>query len=65
MTGPFLLVFVGTAWSEPTLLAFAYAYEQAAQVWQPPSEINPSAFRCPTPTAPDERTPLVVGACPS
>jgi amidase len=27
---------MGTAFSEPTLIRLAYAFEQAAQVWQPP-----------------------------
>ena len=33
---PVGLSFVGRAWSEPTLLRLAYAFEQAARVWQPP-----------------------------
>lgn len=40
------LEFVGTAYSEAKLLGFAYAYEQAAKVWQPPSKVNPTLFRC-------------------
>ncbi|MDR0991026.1 MAG: amidase [Propionibacteriaceae bacterium] len=43
---PASIVFLGTAWSEPELLALAYDYEQAAQVWRSPEVINPSLFRC-------------------
>ncbi len=62
---PVGLTFVGTAWSEATLLGFAYDYEQAAQVWEPPSVINPSAFRCPGPVEQRDRAMLVLGDCPS
>jgi amidase len=40
------IAFTGTAYSEAKLLAFGYAYEQAAKVRKPPSEINPSLWRC-------------------
>ena len=40
------IAFTGTAYSEAKLLAFGYAYEQAAKVRRPPSEINPSLWRC-------------------
>src|SRR4051794_3377381 len=40
------VAFTGTAYSEAKLLAFGYAYEQAAKVRRPPSEINPSLWRC-------------------
>ncbi len=43
---PAALMFMGTAWSDAELLSYAYAYEQAAEVWQPPAETNPSLFRC-------------------
>jgi amidase len=33
---PINLTFMGTAYSEPTLIRLAYAFEQAAQVRQPP-----------------------------
>ena len=59
------MTFVGTAWSEPELLGFAYDYEQAADVWLPPSSVNPSAFRCPGPTDVAEAARKVLGACPS
>lgn len=42
---PVALVFTGTAFTEARLLALAHDYEQAAQVWRPPSTINPSLFR--------------------
>jgi amidase len=60
---PVGITFVGTAWDDAELLGYAYAFEQAADVWQPPSEINPSAFRCPAPVLPQDRNPLEVGAC--
>ena len=43
---PVGIAFTGTAYSEAKLLAFGYAYEQAAKVRKPPSEINPSLWRC-------------------
>jgi amidase len=39
------LQFLGTAWSEATLLALAYDFEQASAAWRSPWEINPSLFR--------------------
>jgi amidase len=30
------ITFMGTAFSEPTLIRLAYAFEQQARVWQPP-----------------------------
>ncbi|HEY3750644.1 MAG TPA: amidase family protein [Pseudonocardiaceae bacterium] len=41
---PFNIAFLGPAWSEPTLVGYAYAYEQATALRQPPSAINPSLF---------------------
>ncbi|WP_090940166.1 amidase family protein [Nonomuraea jiangxiensis] len=43
---PFGMTFLGTAYTEARLLSYAYAYEQAAQEWRPPSVTNPSLFRC-------------------
>ena len=43
---PFYIAFLGTAWSEPTLIGYAFAYEQASNLRQPPSQINPTLFRC-------------------
>ena len=43
---PVGIAFNGTAFSEAKLLAFAYAYEQATKLRKPPSEINPSLWRC-------------------
>ncbi|WP_221927818.1 amidase family protein [Isoptericola variabilis] len=45
---PSSIVFLGTAWAEPELLALAYDYEQATQLRRTPEEINPSLFRCVT-----------------
>jgi amidase len=38
---PVGLTFMGTAWSEPTLLRLAYAYEQAGHVRRPPTYRSP------------------------
>ncbi|MEV4757512.1 amidase family protein [Micromonospora sp. NPDC049559] len=43
---PIGISLLGTAWSEARLLALAYGYEQAAHRWLPPSQVNPSLFRC-------------------
>ncbi|MBA3424271.1 MAG: hypothetical protein H0U04_06925 [Rubrobacter sp.] len=43
---PFGITLLGTEWSEDTLLGLAHDYEQASHLWQPPSEVNPSLFRC-------------------
>ncbi|MFI7614456.1 amidase family protein [Nonomuraea terrae] len=43
---PVGVTFVGTAYSEATLLAGAYALEQATGVRQAPSHTNPSMWRC-------------------
>lgn len=37
---PINLAFLGTAWAEPQLLAFAYDYEQATLHRVPPTEAN-------------------------
>lgn len=39
------LVFLGTAFSEAALLAFAFDYEQATLLHRPPSVVNPTLFR--------------------
>ncbi len=40
-TRPFGLSFLGTGYSEPTLIGFAYDYEQASKLRTPPTEANP------------------------
>lgn len=42
---PFGISLLGRAWSEPTLIGYAHAYEQATRTRRPPSEINPALFR--------------------
>ena len=42
---PFSLSLLGPAWSEPTLIGYAYAYEQASALRRPPSEVNPTLTR--------------------
>jgi amidase len=41
---PFNIALLGQAWSEPALVGYAYAYEQASLLRQPPSALNPSLF---------------------
>ena len=54
---PVNISFNGTAYSEQTLLALGYAYEQATKLQRPPSVINPALYRCA-----DTRPPSVYGA---
>jgi amidase len=54
---PIGMTLLGTAYTEARLLSLAYSYEQAAQVWKPPSEVNPSLFRCATPGQPHRSCP--------
>lgn len=42
---PFNVTLLGPAWSEPTLVGYAFAFEQATRLRQPPSAINPTLFR--------------------
>jgi amidase len=46
---PVSLLFTGTAGDDAKLLGFAYAYERAAQIRQPPSEVNPATWHCVAP----------------
>ena len=41
---PFNIDLLGPAWSEPTLVGYGFAYEQATQLRRPPSELNPTLF---------------------
>lgn len=43
---PVNISFNGTAYSEATLLALGYAYEQATRARRAPSETNPASWRC-------------------
>jgi amidase len=38
--------FIGTAYSEKTLLTVGYGYEQQSKLRKPPSRINPAMYRC-------------------
>ncbi|HTE59919.1 MAG TPA: amidase family protein [Solirubrobacteraceae bacterium] len=49
---PVNISFNGTAYSEQTLLALGYAYEQATRLRKPPSVINPALYRCADTTPP-------------
>ena len=44
---PVNLAFLGTAWTEPQLLAFAYDYEQATLKRVPPTEVNAAQLATP------------------
>jgi len=41
---PFGIAFLGPAWSEPTLIGYAYDYERATRLRRPPSVVNPALF---------------------
>ena len=43
---PANVTFVGRHFSEPKLLGYAYAYEQATKLRKPPSAVNPASWRC-------------------
>jgi amidase len=42
---PFNITLLGPAFSEPALVGYAFAFEQATKLRRPPSEINPTLFR--------------------
>lgn len=46
---PVNVSFTGTAGDDAQLLAFAHAYERAANVWQTASEVNPASWHCVAP----------------
>jgi amidase len=41
---PFSIAFLGPAWSEPALVGYAYAFEQATRLRRPSSQVNPAVF---------------------
>ncbi|HWG74999.1 MAG TPA: amidase family protein [Acidimicrobiales bacterium] len=49
---PFGVQFLGRAFAETVLIAYAYDFEQATLLRRPPSEVNPSLFRSALPAPP-------------
>jgi amidase len=45
---PYSIGFLGKAYQEPALIGLASDYEAASNLRQPPSELNPTLFRCTT-----------------
>lgn len=43
---PYSVVFMGKQWDDSNVLSYAHDYEQATQLRQAPSAINPSMWRC-------------------
>ncbi|MXG88007.1 amidase family protein [Nocardioides flavescens] len=43
---PVAITFLGTAYTEASLISYASDYEAAAAVWRSPESINPTAFAC-------------------
>jgi amidase len=41
---PFNVTFLGRAWSEPALVGYGFAFEQATMLRRPPTAINPTLF---------------------
>lgn len=73
---PRSLVLTGTAWSEPELIGYAYAFESATDAWRSPQEANPALARTsldltdsvdeqPTPTPAATTTPSPAAPVPS
>jgi amidase len=46
---PVAISFTGTAGDDAKLIGFAYAYERAAEIRQPPSAVNPATWHCVAP----------------
>jgi len=42
---PFNVTFLGRAWTEPALVGYAHAFEQATSLRRPPSAVNPTLFQ--------------------
>ena len=42
---PVGLSFLGPAWSEPALIALAYAFEQGSPPWLPPAMAGPEVWK--------------------
>jgi len=53
---PFNVTLLGRAWSEPTLIGYGFAFEQATMLRRPPSAINPTLFAAARERAPAQAT---------
>ncbi|MFN2582183.1 MAG: amidase family protein [Candidatus Dormibacteria bacterium] len=55
---PMGMQIMGQAWSEPTLIGYAYAYEQATHRRVPPTVADPALVSCAATVVPDATVPV-------
>ena len=59
-TTPMGMQILGQAWTEPTLIGFAYSYEQATHRRVPATAVNPALTSCPATAVPEAASPLML-----
>lgn len=59
-TRPMGMQILGQAWTEPTLIGFAYSYEQATHRRVPPTVADPALVTCPGAVVPEVASPLML-----